>query len=104
MRKTTRESKTVTDPIDQVLHGYRHGHQELAASTRLSETDSELVTRLSDLSGSLAGIAEFDSYVTAYPLLSGKYYAIGKTWQDEEAPRAGCLLTHTLLVPMHLWK
>ena len=42
-------------------------------------------------------------YVTVYPLPSKAFYAIAKTWPDREAPRAGCVLTHTLLVPRDVW-
>lgn len=89
--------------VHQLLHGYRHGHELLAGSIRLSAPDSDLVTRLSDLSGSLGSDQKFVSYLTAYPLPSGKFYALATTWPDESAPRAGCVLTHTLLIPSTQW-
>lgn len=90
--------------IEQLLHGYRRGHEQIAGSVKLSAVDAELVTRLSDLSGSLSNAPEFDSYLTLYPLRSEQYFAVAKTWPDSNAPRAGCVLTHTLLVPMQIWK
>ena len=89
--------------VHQLLHGYRRGHERLAASTSLSSADEELVTRLSDLSGTLTDESRFTPYLTIYPLPSGDYYAVAKTWLDHDAPRAGCVLTHTLLVPMPGW-
>jgi hypothetical protein len=88
--------------VEQLLHGYRRGHEQLGGSVRLKPADAELVTRLSDLSGSLTGGLSFDSYLTAYPLPSRSYYAIA--WPDTEAPRAGCVLTHTLLIAMSDWE
>lgn len=89
--------------VHQLLHGYRHGHELLAGSIRLPTPDSDLVTRLSDLSGSLGSDQKFVSYLTAYPLPSGQFYALATTWPDENAPRAGCVLTHTLLIPSTEW-
>ena len=89
--------------IQQLVHGYRRGHEQLAASIKLSARDAELSTRLSDLSGNLSGAPKFDSYLTVYPLPSGSYFALGRTWPDPTATRAGCVLTHTLLVPTALW-
>ena len=87
----------------QLLHGYRGGHGQIAASTRLGERDSELVTRLSDLSGSLSSGIKLDPYLTVYRLPSRKYFALARTWPDPEAPRAGCVLTHTILIPIEEW-
>jgi hypothetical protein len=89
--------------VEQLLHGYRSGHSQLAASIRLPPRDSELVTRLSDLSGSLSSGLKLDSYLTAYPLPSRTYFALARTWPDPEAPRAGCVLTHTILIPLDEW-
>ena len=89
--------------VQQLVHGYRRGHEQLAGSIRLSARDADLSARLSDLSGSLSGAPVFDSYLTVYPLPSGDYFALGRTWLDPTASRAGCVLTHTLLVPMAVW-
>jgi hypothetical protein len=88
--------------IQQLVHGYRRGHELLAGSIRLGPEDQDLVTRLSDLSGTL-GTLTFDSYITAYPLPSGEYYAIARTWPDSAASRPGCVLTHTLLTRLSDW-
>ncbi len=90
--------------VEQQLHGYRRGHERLAESVRLAARDAELVARLSDLSGSLAGNPSFPPYLTVYPLPSNTYYAVAMTWPDLAAPRSGCVLTHTLLVPMGDWR
>lgn len=89
--------------IHQLLHGYRRGHELLAASMQLDPRDADLVTRLSDLSGTLTTESEFHPYLTTYPLPSGEFYALAKTWLDHNAPRPGCVLTHTLLVPTGYW-
>lgn len=90
--------------IDQLLHGYRRGHERLAGSMRLPARDTDLVTRLSDLSGTLAGAQDFVPYLTIYPLPSRSHIAVAKTWPDTDAARAGCVLTHTLLVPVEAWR
>ena len=89
--------------VQQLVHGYRRGHEQLAGSIRLTARDADLSARLSDLSGSLSGAPRFDSYLTVYPLPSGEYFALGRTWLDPTASRSGCVLTHTLLVPMAVW-
>lgn len=89
--------------VHQLLHGYRSGHGLLGGSTKLGSRDSELVTRLSDLSGSLSSGLEIEPYLTCYPLPSGQFYAVARTWLDTEAPRAGCVLTHTILIPKPTW-
>jgi hypothetical protein len=90
----------VIDSIRQLVHGYEHGHRLLAGGSPTSREDADLITRLSDLSGGMVPGESLSPYVTAYPLPSGTYYAVAKTWPDRDAPRAGCVLTHTLLVPM----
>lgn len=90
--------------VQQLLFGYKKGHQLLAGSVNLDEVSTDLATRLSDLSGSMTSVAEFHPYLTCYPLPQNDYYVISKTWIDATAPRAGCVLTHALLVPMELWK
>lgn len=89
--------------VHQLLHGYRNGHERLAGSVKLSAKDAELVARLSDLSGALQTGNLFEPYLTVYPLPSGTYYAVAKTWPDLKAPRSGCVLTHTLLTPLEDW-
>jgi hypothetical protein len=89
--------------IHQLLHGYRGGHGQWHASTKLVDDDAELTTRLSDLSGSLSSGLQFQSYLTVYPLPSQRFFALAKTWPDPQAPRAGCVVTHTLLIPTDIW-
>lgn len=89
--------------LHQLVHGYAHGHALLGGSTQLEREDMDLVARLSDLSGALGPGLEISSYLTLYPLPSQKYFAIARTWPDESAPRAGCVFTHTILVPLEAW-
>lgn len=88
--------------LHQLVHGYRRGHELLAKSLRLPSGDLDEIARLSDLSG-LQGTEESPPYLTGYPLPSGSFYALAKTWIDSLAPRGGCVLTHTVLIPMDLW-
>jgi hypothetical protein len=89
--------------VHQLLHGYKKGHQLLSSSIRLDSQNDELITRLSDLSGSMTFDLELRPYLTCYSLPNSKYYAIGKTWLDTSASRRGCVLTHTLLIPRDSW-
>lgn len=90
--------------IEQQSHGYKNGHQLLATSVRLARGDQDVVDRLSDISGPLRPGETFDPYLTAYPLPSGNFYVLARTWQDLKAARAGCVLTRSLLVPMGVWE
>lgn len=88
--------------IEQTLHGYNMGHGLLASSLpNLASEDQTLLFKLSDWTGyHVMNTDEEDCYLTAYPLPNKKYYAIGKTWYADEKERAGCVWTHTLLIPI----
>ncbi|WP_346778641.1 hypothetical protein [Burkholderia sp. Ac-20353] len=89
--------------IEQQLHGYRHGHELLSTSVRLPAQDQNLLDRLSDVAGPLGPNERFSPYLTCYPLPSGSHYVFARTWQDLSAPRAGCVRTRSLLIPMQVW-
>ena len=89
--------------IEQQLHGYRHGHELLSTSVRLSMRDQDLLDRLSDVAGPLGPGERFLPYLTCYPLPSGSHYVLARTWQDLAAPRAGCVRTRSLLIRMQDW-
>ncbi len=89
--------------IGQQEHGYLKGHQLLSASLKLVREDQDLVDRISDISGQLRPREHFAPYLTVYPLPSRRFYVVARTWQDVEAPRAGCVLTRSLFVPMEEW-
>ncbi|HGR4956599.1 hypothetical protein RBG07_12070 [Klebsiella aerogenes] len=89
--------------IDIQIHGYRKGHQLLASSISLSKDDQATVDRLSDVAGPLRPKEHFEPYLTAYPLPSGIYYVIARTWQDHSVPRAGCVRTKSLLINAKVW-
>lgn len=90
--------------IHQQLHGYQSGHQLLQSSVRLDSKDQDLIDHLSDMAGPLRPGQRFGAYISTYPLPSLKYYVLARTEQDLDAPRAGCVKTKTLLVPMHFWE
>jgi hypothetical protein len=89
--------------VQQLVHGYQKGHALLASSCALPKAALELVTEQSDLSGPLPAGAAIPPHLTAYPVADTDFYALGRTWQDTEAPRSGCVLTHTVLIPMDIW-
>ncbi|SDC45789.1 hypothetical protein SAMN05444679_103119 [Variovorax sp. CF079] len=88
----------------QQLHGYRQGHQLLSGSVKLAKVDQDLVDRLSDVAGPLRPGERFSPYLSLYPLPSMSHYVLARTWQDSDAPRAGCVRTRSLLVPMRRWE
>ncbi len=90
--------------VDQQIHGYRYGHELLASSLKLDRASQDVVDRLSDLSGPLRPGETFEPYLTAYPLPTFDYFVLARTWQDAAAPRAGCVLTRSLLVRMEIWE
>lgn len=90
--------------ISQQVHAYKNGHALAGASLRLERTDQDLVDKLSDLAGPLAPGQTFTPYLTLYPLPSESHYVIACTWQDLSAPRAGCVITRSFLVPMKDWR
>jgi hypothetical protein len=89
--------------IEQQCHGYKGGHQLLGSSVKLAREDQDIIDRLSDVSGSLRPDEKFSPYLTSYPVPSGDYYVIAKTWQDLEARRAGCVLTRSFLIRSSDW-
>ncbi|WP_063915358.1 hypothetical protein [Burkholderia stagnalis] len=89
--------------IEQQLHGYRHGHELLSTSVHLPARDQDLLDRLSDVAGPLGPGERFAPYLTCYPLPSGSHYVLARTWQDLNAPRAGCVRTRSLLIRMQDW-
>lgn len=97
------EPASLLNQVEQQWHGYLRGHQLLKQSIRLSEEDQDLVDKLSDASGPLRPGERYEPCLTAYPLPSGRFYVLAKTWQNLEAPRAGAVETHSLLIPTHLW-
>lgn len=94
----------MSNKVEQLLHGYRRGHERIAGSIKLPMGDADLVARLSDLSGTPIVSATWNPYLTVYPLPSRSYFAVAQTWPDIHAPRSGCVLTHTLLVPIDTWR
>ncbi|WP_333723700.1 hypothetical protein [Agrobacterium tumefaciens] len=89
--------------LEQQLHGYRQGHELLSTSIKLSKNDQNSIDRLSDVAGPLRPGQKFESYLTLYPLPSGEHYVVARTWQDFDAPRAGCVRTRSAILPMEEW-
>ncbi|MGO6740068.1 hypothetical protein ACC732_34900 [Rhizobium ruizarguesonis] len=89
--------------VERQIHGYRQGHQLLAASAQLPKEDQSVVDRLSDVAGPLRPSERFESYLTAYPLPSGRCFVLARTWQDLTVARAGCVRTLSLIIPIKDW-
>lgn len=83
--------------LNQVLHGYRNGHQLIEASCELSQEAKRVLLFQSDLSGDF-NTHSFDNYVTGYPIIESGLYAVAKTWYAYEMKRPGCVWTHTILI------
>lgn len=83
--------------VHQTVHGYAEGHRQFAASVTLKPRDVKTMLVLSDISGSGARIDD-NGYLTGYPLVESRMYALARTWAAPEMPRPGCVWTHTLLV------
>ena len=90
--------------VHEQLHGYRSGHQLLSSSIRLSNKDQDTINYLSDISGALGPRQKIQPYLTGYPLPSGTFYVLAKTWQDLQVRRSGCVVTQSLLFKMEDWE
>jgi hypothetical protein len=89
--------------VETQVHGYKQGHQLLSATIGLSKADQAVVDRLSDVAGPLRPGESFAPYLSAYPLPSGDFYVLSRTWQDLSVERAGCVRTLSLIVPLLQW-
>lgn len=94
----------MTRTVHQLVHGYQKGHTQLAGSCSLPKSALEIITEQSDLSGPLPAGVYIPPHIIAYPVPGTDFYAIGKAWPDVDAPRSGCVITHTLLIPMDEWE
>lgn len=82
--------------IEQIVYGYNHGHTQIASSLNQSLTNQDIVDALSDSSGRGA----FSEYLTCYPLVDDRFYALQMTWPAEDMRRPGCVWSHVLLLPL----
>lgn len=83
--------------INQALHGYSQGHQQLAMTASLEPEDQSTILSASDISASGLKI-DADGYITGYPLRKSGVYILSKTWLANEMPRPGCVWTHSLII------
>lgn len=82
--------------IDQVLHGYDHGHRELSASINLDEQSRATMLVQSDLL--VVDLPEGASYLTAYPLRTASRHVLARTWAAGRGYRPGSVWTHSLIL------
>lgn len=83
--------------FDQVVHGYRDGHRQLAASLALNVEAADAMALASDLLTSRS-LRDDEDYMTAYPLKSEHKFVFARTWPAPEMPRPGCVWTHSLVL------
>ena len=86
------------------VHKYKNGHQLLSTSITLDRNDQDTIDRLSDISGQIRPGELFAPYFTLYPLPSKNFFVVARTWQDLFAPRAGCVITSSIVIPMLKWE
>jgi hypothetical protein len=89
--------------VDTQIHGYLRGHQLLSSSVVLPKGDQSVIDRLSDVAGPLRPNESIKPYLAGYPLPSGDYYVLARTWQDLTVARAGCVRTLSLVIPASEW-
>lgn len=82
--------------IHQALHGYKSGHQLLAASGEFSISERGLMDTMSDGAG-INAVNCPDGYLTGYALPESKKYVLAKTWYADDKERSGCVWTHSLI-------
>lgn len=90
--------------VETQVHGYQQGHQLLESSIELSKADQSVIDRLSDVAGPLRPDERFEPYLTAYPLPSGRFYVLARTWQDLTVRRAGCVKTLSIITLANDWQ
>ncbi|MCS6516555.1 hypothetical protein [Burkholderia thailandensis] len=82
--------------FDQVVHGYRDGHRQLAGSLMLDVEAADIMALASDMLTS-RGLRADEDYITAYPLKGENKYVFARTWPAPEMSRPGCVWTHSLV-------
>lgn len=82
--------------IHQALHGYKSGHQLLAASGEFSISERGLMDTMSDGAG-INAVNCPDGYLTGYALPESEKYVLAKTWYADDKERSGCVWTHSLI-------
>lgn len=82
--------------INQALHGYKSGHQMLAASADFSISERGLMDTMSDGAG-INALNCPDGYLTGYALPESEKYVLAKTWYADDMERSGCVWTHSLI-------
>jgi hypothetical protein len=82
--------------FDQVVHGYRDGHRQLAGSLMLEVEAADTIALASDMLAS-RGLRADEDYITAYPLKGENKYVFARTWPAPEMSRPGCVWTHSLV-------
>lgn len=83
--------------VDQVVHGYRDGHKQLAGSLVLDVEATDIMALASDLLTSRS-LRVDESYITGYPIKSEHKYVFARTWPAPEMSRPGCVWTHSLVI------
>jgi len=84
--------------VDQLVLGYREGHQFLGGSRQLDPRDLRLLLGATDMS--------IDNrrgrFLTGLQLVTERDYALCATWSAHEAPRPGAVWAHVIIIPAKL--
>jgi hypothetical protein len=84
--------------VDQLVFGYREGHQFLGGSRQLDPRDLRLLLGATDMSiDNSTG-----RFLTGLQLVTERDYALAATWSAPEAPRPGAVWAHLIIVPAKL--
>lgn len=84
----------VTQAVDQVLFGYRNGHELLASSRRLSSRQQREL--LPHMDASFEGLSGRQLVGASIPSVEG--YLLAGIWPAPERPRPGAVWAHGLLL------
>jgi hypothetical protein len=81
--------------LDQLVFGYRDGHQLLGGSRQLEPRDLRLLLGATDMS--IEGPS--GRFLTGLRLATRAEYAICATWAAPEQPRPGAVWAHVVIIP-----
>src|SRR5688500_16359040 len=82
--------------VHQAIHGYRQGHQLLAASCEFGHEVANILGHNTDSAPRARG--SDGSYLTGYPLPDTNY-VVARTWVDTDAERPNTVVTRSFILP-----
>jgi len=88
----------ITGQVDQLMFGYRDGHQLLGGSRQVDSRALRLLLGATDMAIDVPN----ERFLTGLPLGTRDAYALCATWAAPEAPRPGAVWARVLLIPSEL--